>query len=114
MVDRFNDDLMAAIDVRRQLEDTAATLEQELFTQEQRRVAKVNELRVVNGQVAELADRVAKARLRESALADKVTHWVQYLKEEKTKVTDVSRREMVDISVHIEGESKVCRPGGGA
>ncbi|KJH46127.1 hypothetical protein DICVIV_07817 [Dictyocaulus viviparus] len=39
----------------------------------------------LSAQISELNDRVEKARLRENELAERVTRWVEYLKEEKEK-----------------------------
>ncbi|XGW01476.1 hypothetical protein V3C99_013985 [Haemonchus contortus] len=60
--------------------------ERELEEQEKLRTQQLNEISHLSAHICELTDHVAKARLRETELTERVARWVEYLREEKQKM----------------------------
>ncbi|EYC21229.1 hypothetical protein Y032_0020g67 [Ancylostoma ceylanicum] len=75
--------------VHEELVNCLTTLEREIEEHEKLKTKQHNELSVLSAQITELTDRVEKARLRENDLTERVARWVDYLREEKEKVTVV-------------------------
>ncbi|KAL6741028.1 hypothetical protein Aduo_014325 [Ancylostoma duodenale] len=75
--------------VHEELSNCLSTLEREIEEHEKTKTKQLNEICMLSAQITELTDRVEKARLRENDLTERVARWVEYLKEEKEKVTIV-------------------------
>lgn len=81
--------------LEREIEEREKTKTQQLneicmvsyFDDKTSRDHKSNSCFQLSAQITELTDRVEKARLRENELTERVGRWVEYLREEKEKVT---------------------------